>query len=80
MLDNGLELLQLAKSGEGKAGGALESGVLEESEPVVAMPRKKTSLRWARTVLVLTILMRAVSFMGCYVHNRCNGSYPKSLS
>ena len=40
MLDKGLELLRRAKSGEGEAGGALEGGLLQTLEPVIAMPRK----------------------------------------
>ena len=64
MLDKGLELLQRAKFGEGKAGGELEgSDVLEEWESEIAMARKKASLQWAGLLLVMTILMRAASFL-----------------
>ena len=64
VLDKGLELLRHAKSGEGKAAEALEaSNVLEEWEWEIAMARKKASLQWAGLLLVMTILMRAASFL-----------------
>ena len=77
-----LELSRRAMSGQDEAGVALEDGkVLEEREPKVAMLRKWASSLWAGLLLVLTILMRAARlYMGCYVHDRCDGSYQKSLS
>ena len=47
VLDKGLEMSRREKSGEGKAGGALEGGnVLEEWEPEIAMSSMKASSQW----------------------------------
>ena len=77
MLDKGLELSRRVKSRDGETGGGLEGGVLQESEPVIAMPRKKASLRWAGTD---DPDEGSRLYMGSYLHNRCDGFYQKSLS
>ena len=61
VLVKGLELLQRVMPAESKAGGALEGSVLLESESVDAMPGKTASMRWAGTVLVLTIFMKVAT-------------------
>ena len=82
VLDKRLELLRRGKSGEGEAGGALEGGgVLEKLAPEIAMPRKKASSKWAGTASCFDDADEGSElYTGCYVHDRRDGSYQKSLS
>ena len=80
-LDKGLELSRCAKSGEGEAGGALEGNVLQKLELVIADCRKKASSRWAGTDSCYENPDEGSKlYKGCYVHNRYDCSYQKSLS
>ena len=59
----------------------MDVGVLEEWEPQLAMPREKASSQWARTASLSDKPDEGSKFhIGCYVHNRSDGSYQKSLS
>ena len=80
--DKGLDLSRRARYGEGKAGGALEGGgVLEKLAPEIAMPRKKASSKWAGTASCFDDADEGSElYTGCYVHDRRDGSYQKSLS